>query len=408
MIPIGVHTGGSSRFLTRKHHFTSSQRKPTTEASSSQAIPSGTTRDSCQDTLVQLHRSFDGFDSSGRSIQNGSSGLAHPLPGMNSWPVGERSQRQLKVSNCDLEPSGTAAVRYLSKAPTYKPWHYERPVRRYVEVPKRVHSVCWDPSLRTGHPTALGKTLTKDQATPRTPATVASAETPSPVAAASKRSASVSDSVVIKRSKGIEKLDMLVSASLEVGPMLEVDGCSCPKSKCIALYCDCFKAGRRCNPKSCSCLNCKNTVAESGPNGARTLAIRSILSRNPRAFITAGMPNQPLKSDPGVTVCNCVRSRCLKLYCTCFQIGETCKEGSCTCVKCENVEGSDSREEAVRVTLEKRPDAFETKPKESGAGCACKNNRCVRKYCECFRLGRRCKEGTCSCNDCLNSTADSI
>lgn len=68
-----------------------------------------------------------------------------------------------------------------------------------------------------------------------------------------------------------DKLDLLCSATLELGPLQDnPSGCSCPKSKCIALYCDCFKAGRRCNPKTCTCLNCKNTVAESGPDGARS------------------------------------------------------------------------------------------------------------------------------------------
>lgn len=72
------------------------------------------------------------------------------------------------------------------------------------------------------------------------------------------------------RRNAFDKLDLLCSATLELGPLLDNPaGCSCPKSKCIALYCDCFKAGRRCNIKTCSCLNCKNTVAESGQDGAR-------------------------------------------------------------------------------------------------------------------------------------------
>jgi Tesmin/TSO1-like CXC domain, cysteine-rich domain len=85
----------------------------------------------------------------------------------------------------------------------------------------------------------------------------------------------------LKRSKGealeghFHKLDLLCSATLELGPLQEnPSGCSCPKSKCIALYCDCFKAGRRCNPNTCSCLNCKNTVEESGANGARARVSR--------------------------------------------------------------------------------------------------------------------------------------
>jgi hypothetical protein len=76
-----------------------------------------------------------------------------------------------------------------------------------------------------------------------------------------------------KRSEPLEgqfdKLDLLCSATLELGPLQDNPaGCSCPKSKCVALYCDCFKAGRRCSP-NCSCLDCKNTIEESGANGAR-------------------------------------------------------------------------------------------------------------------------------------------
>ena len=73
-----------------------------------------------------------------------------------------------------------------------------------------------------------------------------------------------------------DKLDLLCSATLELGPLQDnPTGCSCPKSKCVALYCDCFKAGRRCG-HSCSCLDCKNTVDESGPDGTRTKVNESV------------------------------------------------------------------------------------------------------------------------------------
>lgn len=196
---------------------------------------------------------------------------------------------------------------------------------------------------------------------------------------------------------GFDKLDLLCSATLELGPLQEnPSGCSCPKSKCIALYCDCFKAGRRCDPSTCSCLNCKNTIEESGVSGARSKvriicfylhcvgtgltanieshshlqAIQSILARNPRAFTNAGNASAPNKLPSGEQACNCIRSRCLKLYCTCFQQRKPCTPGICTCVGCLNEEGSVERAKAIEMTLDKRPDAFKQKSKVKilGAG----------------------------------------
>eukprot|EP00934_Nitzschia_sp_Nitz4_P002722 Nitzschia sp. Nitz4//scaffold64_size103689//51574//53283//NITZ4_004436-RA/size103689-snap-gene-0.117-mRNA-1//1//CDS//3329556130//2712//frame0 len=205
-----------------------------------------------------------------------------------------------------------------------------------------------------------------------------------------------------------DKLNLLCSTTLGLGPLQDnPTGCSCPKSKCVALYCDCFKAGRRCSPNACTCLNCKNTVAESGKDGARTKAIQAILARNPRAFTNPGMQTNATKLAPGEQACNCVRSQCLKLYCACFQSNKVCKEGICSCVGCLNLadDKGGHRALAIQSILEKRPDAFEKpKAKVLGSGCACKNNKCIRKYCECFRTNLACTKH-CSCRDCQNQSS---
>jgi Tesmin/TSO1-like CXC domain, cysteine-rich domain len=130
----------------------------------------------------------------------------------------------------------------------------------------------------------------------------------------------------------------------------------------------------------------------------------AITARNPRAFTSAGVGNPTLKLPPGEIACNCVRSRCLKLYCSCFQNGKICNPNVCTCVGCYNTEHDEEghRTGAIQQYLERRPDAFVgKKPKEIGLGCACKNNRCIRKYCECFRNNIACTS-KCTCRLCEN------
>lgn len=58
--------------------------------------------------------------------------------------------------------------------------------------------------------------------------------------------------------------------------------------------------------------------------------------------------------------------------------------------------------------LEKCPTTFTVKKtKEVGLGCACKNNRCIRKYCECFRSNLKCT-AKCSCRQCANGKHDGV
>jgi hypothetical protein len=77
-------------------------------------------------------------------------------------------------------------------------------------------------------------------------------------------------------------------------------------------------------------------------------------------------------------ICRCVKSRCLKLYCDCFQAGILCNT-LCKCIRCLNTESENKKggrlKLAKRDYLLRKPGAFGKKPKKIGDGCACKNNR---------------------------------
>lgn len=94
-----------------------------------------------------------------------------------------------------------------------------------------------------------------------------------------------------------KSVDVFSALSLDV----TTRPCSCPKSRCIKLYCECFQRGLLCDPALCVCTRCQNTDAQAGPQGARTMSAKSILSRRPAAFIL-----RPKKTGEG---CSCKKSR---------------------------------------------------------------------------------------------------
>lgn len=106
-------------------------------------------------------------------------------------------------------------------------------------------------------------------------------------------------------------------------------------------------------------------------------------------------------------VCNCEKSKCVKLYCECFRMSGFCSE-KCKCRGClNNNSNSGLREKIVSDTLEMNPSAFRTKfklhSKETinSRGCSCRKTECVKSYCECFRAQAGCTR-LCKCIRCKN------
>ncbi|KAL6880638.1 hypothetical protein ACP4OV_012203 [Aristida adscensionis] len=141
--------------------------------------------------------------------------------------------------------------------------------------------------------------------------------------------------------------------------------CSCKKSKCLKLYCECFAAGVYCS-EPCSCQGCLNKpIHEEIVLSTR----KQIEFRNPLAFapkvIRMSDAGQEIGEDPNNTPasarhkrgCNCKKSSCLKKYCECYQGGVGCSS-NCRCESCKNTFGK--RDVDTELAEEMKQDGEET------------------------------------------------
>ena len=78
--------------------------------------------------------------------------------------------------------------------------------------------------------------------------------------------------------------------------------CTCKKSRCLKLYCDCLGAGTFCSSR-CKCLDCGNI-----PGSKDLLAAAESIKKKMQESKT-------LKKSRGVVTCKCSKSGCLKKYC---------------------------------------------------------------------------------------------
>lgn len=114
--------------------------------------------------------------------------------------------------------------------------------------------------------------------------------------------------------------------------------CSCRKTRCLKMYCDCFRFSKFCWEK-CNCIKdgsegscCNQNVPECIIE--RDKAIKAITDRNPTAF-NAKIVKGGSEKKEHLSGCHCKNSKCLKKYCECYTAMVPCSE-RCRCMNCHN------------------------------------------------------------------------
>ena len=144
-----------------------------------------------------------------------------------------------------------------------------------------------------------------------------------------------------------------------------------------------------------------NDITLSATNSSLILRKQPSASSLPVQASNGGKPQKAY-------LCNCKKTKCLKLYCDCFAHGEVCGPDCKCCECCNSIEQSKMRLEAIESILERQPEAFGPKLQAEKdnklthkKGCNCKKSNCLKKYCECYSAGIGCGP-SCHCEDCKN------
>ena len=92
--------------------------------------------------------------------------------------------------------------------------------------------------------------------------------------------------------------------------------------------------------------------------------------------------------------CTCTKTNCIKKYCACFSNGKYCDQ--CECINCMNT--PKNKKEKENENRNRNILNY-----DNNVICNCTKSNCLKKYCECYKLGKEC--GTlCRCIGCANKT----
>jgi hypothetical protein len=91
--------------------------------------------------------------------------------------------------------------------------------------------------------------------------------------------------------------------------------------------------------------------------------------------------------------CYCTKTQCIKKYCECFANNKYCID--CHCQNCANklIEINPLQKNMINV--------LENENETNKTICTCTKSNCIKKYCECYKQGKKCNK-KCRCINCIN------
>jgi len=111
--------------------------------------------------------------------------------------------------------------------------------------------------------------------------------------------------------------------------------------------------------------------------------------------------NNRLYSKKDKPCCSCTKTKCIKKYCECFAFNKYCID--CHCQNCMNklteiypLQNNYSSNSILEYESEK-----------DRTICTCTKSNCCKKYCECFKIGKKCSN-KCRCLNCMNMDIQQI